>query len=42
MSSESNKAIVRRFFEEVIDKGNLEIVDRTSVMHRLQDGVMVT
>jgi len=30
MSTESKKAIVRRFFEEVIDKGNLEIVDRTA------------
>ena len=27
MSTESNKAIVRRYFEEVVDKSNLDILD---------------
>ena len=40
MSTESNKASVRRFFEEVVDKGNLEIVDELyttdCVVHRLE------
>src|SRR5262245_14870372 len=40
MSSESNKEIVRRFFEEVVDKGNLDLVNELyttdCVVHRLE------
>ena len=39
-SSESNKEIVRRFFEEVVDKGNINLVDELyttdCVVHRLE------
>jgi predicted ester cyclase len=38
MSTESNKAIVRRYFEEVVDKRNLDILDEIvssdCVIHR--------
>jgi hypothetical protein len=29
MSTESNKAIVRRYFEEVVDKRNLQILTKS-------------
>jgi hypothetical protein len=40
LSTESDKATVHRFFEEVVDKGNLEIVDELyttdCIVHRLE------
>ena len=40
MSTASHKAIVRRFFEEVVDKGNLELIDELyttdCIVHRLE------
>jgi predicted ester cyclase len=45
MSTASHKAIVRRFFEEVVDKGNLEIVDELyttdCIVHRLESPVPI-
>ena len=38
MSSESNKAVVRRYFEEVVDRSNFDILDeivtRDCIIHR--------
>lgn len=46
MSAEANKALVRRFYEEVWDKGNLDVVYEVYaddyIRHDLRPGIPVT